>query len=142
MIVNFSIQNFGSIKNRQTVSFEADESTHLEDAYVMDAGGTGQQLHPLHRVPPRGHQVLLRGGVHEKGDRQVLIELREYLRGYDKTRRYFMKTNKDIYARLKPYLEHAIENARELGNFDEKNPLKALSEMDELFRIEALQAVR
>lgn len=40
MIVNFSIQNFGSIKNRQTVSFEADESTHLEDAYVMDAGGT------------------------------------------------------------------------------------------------------
>ena len=39
MIVNFSIQNFGSIKNRQTISFEADESTHLEDAYVVNAGG-------------------------------------------------------------------------------------------------------
>lgn len=74
-----------------------------------------------------------------KNYQEVLIELREYLRGYDKTRRYFMKANKDIYARLKPYLEHAIENAGELGNFDEKNPLKALSEMDELFRTEALQ---
>ena len=39
MIVNFSIQNFGSIKNRQTISLEADESTHLEDAYVVKTGG-------------------------------------------------------------------------------------------------------
>ncbi len=39
MIVNFSIQNFGSIKNRQTVSFEADKSKHLEDVYVIDVGG-------------------------------------------------------------------------------------------------------
>src|SRR5690554_1811574 len=39
MIVNFSIQNFGSIKNRQSVSFEADETTHLEEAYVVNTGG-------------------------------------------------------------------------------------------------------
>ena len=40
MIVNFSVQNFGSIKDKQTLSFEADKSTHLEDHYVIkDSGG-------------------------------------------------------------------------------------------------------
>ncbi|GAB6011376.1 AAA family ATPase [Viscerimonas tarda] len=35
MIISFSIQNFGSIKDKQTLSFEADKSTHLEDYYVV-----------------------------------------------------------------------------------------------------------
>ena len=35
MIVNFSVQNFGSIKDKQTLSFEADKSTHLEDHYII-----------------------------------------------------------------------------------------------------------
>lgn len=35
MIVNFSIQNFGSIKDKQTLSFEADKSNHLEDYYII-----------------------------------------------------------------------------------------------------------
>ena len=39
MIINFSVQNFGSIKEKQTLSFEADKSTHLEDAYVVNRGG-------------------------------------------------------------------------------------------------------
>jgi len=39
MIINFSIQNFGSVKNKQTLSFEADKSTHLEDYYVIKAVG-------------------------------------------------------------------------------------------------------
>lgn len=39
MIINFSIQNFGSIKDKQTLSFEADKSTHLEDSYVINANG-------------------------------------------------------------------------------------------------------
>jgi len=38
MIINFSIKNFGPIKERQTLSFEADKSTHLEDAYVTKTG--------------------------------------------------------------------------------------------------------
>jgi AAA15 family ATPase/GTPase len=37
MIISFSIENFGSIKSKQTVSFEADKSTHLEDAYLYHA---------------------------------------------------------------------------------------------------------
>lgn len=39
MIVKFSVQNFGSIKEKQTLSFEADKSTHLEDAYIMNLSG-------------------------------------------------------------------------------------------------------
>lgn len=39
MIVNFSIQNFGSIKHKQTISFEADETEHLEEAYVIKTEG-------------------------------------------------------------------------------------------------------
>ncbi len=35
MIINFNVQNFGSIKDKQTLSFEADKSTHLEDQYVI-----------------------------------------------------------------------------------------------------------
>lgn len=39
MIVNFSIQNFGSIKSKQTLSFEADVSEHLENTYVVHTAG-------------------------------------------------------------------------------------------------------
>ena len=31
MIISFSIENFGSIKDKQELSFEAEKSTHLED---------------------------------------------------------------------------------------------------------------
>lgn len=40
MIINFSIQNFGPIKDKQTLSFEADKSTHLEDAYIVNVANT------------------------------------------------------------------------------------------------------
>ncbi|PDS22298.1 AAA family ATPase [Flavobacterium branchiophilum] len=39
MIVNFSIQNFGCIKDKQTLSFEADNSNHLEDYYTIHTIG-------------------------------------------------------------------------------------------------------
>ena len=39
MIINFSVQNFGSIKEKQTLSFEANESTHLEEHYIINVGG-------------------------------------------------------------------------------------------------------
>lgn len=34
MIINFSVQNFGSIKEKQTISFEAEKSGHLEPHYI------------------------------------------------------------------------------------------------------------
>jgi hypothetical protein len=39
MIINFSIQNFGSIKDKQTLTFEADKSDHLEKSYVINTNG-------------------------------------------------------------------------------------------------------
>lgn len=39
MIINFSIQNFGPIKERQTLSFEAENSDKLSDYYIVEAGG-------------------------------------------------------------------------------------------------------
>lgn len=39
MILNFSVQNFGSIKEKQILSFEANNSTHLEDAYITNIKG-------------------------------------------------------------------------------------------------------
>ena len=39
MIINFSIQNFGSVKDKQIISFEADKSTHLEDYFVIQTIG-------------------------------------------------------------------------------------------------------
>ncbi|MDR0370668.1 MAG: ATP-binding protein [Prevotellaceae bacterium] len=39
MLVNFSIRNFGSVKEKQTLSFEADKSNHLEDYYVVNTNG-------------------------------------------------------------------------------------------------------
>ena len=38
MIINFSVQNFGSIKEKQTLSFEATKSNDLEDYYVIHTG--------------------------------------------------------------------------------------------------------
>lgn len=39
MIINFSIQNFGSVKDKQTLTFEADKSDHLENSYVIHTNG-------------------------------------------------------------------------------------------------------
>lgn len=68
-----------------------------------------------------------------KNYNDVMVELRGFLKGYSKSRKYFTRPNKDIYARLKPYLDNALKNAGELGSFDEKDPFKVMSEMDDLF---------
>ncbi len=38
MIINFNIENFGSIKDQQTLSFEAEKSNHLENFYISKIG--------------------------------------------------------------------------------------------------------
>lgn len=35
MLVNFSVENFGPIRDKQTLSFEAQKDIHLEDEYVI-----------------------------------------------------------------------------------------------------------
>ncbi|CAM1369918.1 ATP-binding protein [Tenacibaculum litoreum] len=39
MIINFSLQNFGSVKDKQTLTFEADKSKHLNDYYIVNTNG-------------------------------------------------------------------------------------------------------
>lgn len=39
MIINFSIQNFGSVKDKQTLTFEADKTDHLENSYIIHTNG-------------------------------------------------------------------------------------------------------
>jgi AAA15 family ATPase/GTPase len=36
MIINFNVENFGSIKDKQTLSFLANKSDHLEDYYIIE----------------------------------------------------------------------------------------------------------
>ena len=38
MIINFNIKNFGPIKEQQTLSFEAEQTNHLEDFYISKIG--------------------------------------------------------------------------------------------------------
>ena len=39
MIIDFTVSNFRSIKEPQTISFEATDDKHLEDYYVVEKGG-------------------------------------------------------------------------------------------------------
>lgn len=39
MIIDFTVSNFRSIKEPQTLSFEATDDKHLEDYYVVEKGG-------------------------------------------------------------------------------------------------------
>lgn len=68
MIINFSIQNFGSIKDKQTLTFEADKSDHLESSYVIHTNGL------------RLLKIALIYGANASGKTTILKAL-EFLRG-------------------------------------------------------------
>ncbi|MGN6340538.1 MAG: AAA family ATPase [Ginsengibacter sp.] len=69
MIINFSVQNFGSIKEKQVLSFEADRSSHLEEQYLMTSPGKLRLL-----------KIALIYGSNASGKTTVLKSL-EFLRG-------------------------------------------------------------
>ena len=60
-------------------------------------------------------------------------EGRKHLKGYEKTKKFFMKDN-DIYKQLKPYLQTAKEKATALGSFEVNEYKKAKCEMPLLFK--------
>lgn len=66
-------------------------------------------------------------------------DLKKKLKNYEKTQKFFTRQNDDIYLKLKPYLKTAIKNAVSLGNFDNRDPKKAMSEMEILFQSEELR---
>ena len=61
-------------------------------------------------------------------------QLRRHLKDYEKTEKFFKKSNNDIYKQLKPYLQTAVSNATALGTFDAKDYSKAKCEMPLLFQ--------
>lgn len=66
-------------------------------------------------------------------------QLKKHLKNYEKTQKFFTKQNDDIYLKLKAKLKTALENSIALGNFDKKNPKKAMCEMELLFQSEELK---
>lgn len=61
-------------------------------------------------------------------------QVSQHLKGYEKTEKFFKKSNNDIYKQLKPYLQTAVSNATALGTFDAKDYSKAKCEMPLLFQ--------
>ena len=59
--------------------------------------------------------------------------LKKYLADYEKTKEYYTKQNQDIYLKFKPKLEEAIQNAQLLGEFNEHETHKSVSEMYKIY---------
>lgn len=53
---------------------------------------------------------------------------------YEKTEKFYKKSNADIYSTLKPRLPLAITNAGKLGDFDLQNPGNPVCEIHKLFK--------
>jgi len=64
-------------------------------------------------------------------------ELKKYdpLKDYEKTEKYFVQSDLDIYKRLKPHLKICIANAAKRGDFDIDNPKQGKAELYKLFGI-------
>lgn len=56
-------------------------------------------------------------------------QLKKYLKDYEKTQKYFTKQGGDIYLKLRPNLNMALENAGSPEFFNNEEPMKTISEM-------------
>lgn len=67
----------------------------------------------------------------------VIAELRKHdlLKEYAKSEKYFIRSNPNIYERLRPYLSDAMIFARKRGNYDPQKPHKGIAELYRLFEI-------
>lgn len=61
-------------------------------------------------------------------------QVSQHLKGYEKTEKFFKKSDNDIYKQLKPYLQTAVSNAIALGDFEAQQYRKAMCEMPLLFK--------
>lgn len=55
------------------------------------------------------------------------------LDGYEKKLKYYQQNHNDIYTRLRPFLNHAIQNSKKLGEFDMSSVQTGKTEMFKLF---------
>jgi hypothetical protein len=66
---------------------------------------------------------------------EIIKYLKKYLKNYDKSEKYYKNRRQDIYAKLKPYQEKAIKNAKKLGSFDFENIESVKAEIYKIFNI-------
>jgi len=64
---------------------------------------------------------------------KAIKQLKKYMSNYKKTVQFYTKQDQDIYLKLKPKLQDAIQNAKKLGEYDQENPQKAIAEMHLFF---------
>ncbi|WP_175623230.1 RloB family protein [Chryseobacterium schmidteae] len=60
-------------------------------------------------------------------------DLKKEFPSYEKSEKFYKKSNADIYTSLKPNLLTGIENASKLGEFDIENPNSPVCEIHKLF---------
>ena len=68
-------------------------------------------------------------------------DFKKHMKDYDKNKAYYKAENNDIYSKLKPYLNTAMEHSDRLGSFEPKDPSRAVSEMPQFFRTEELNGL-
>ena len=76
-----------------------------------------------------------------EGYGELAKALKKHMKDYNKSEGYFKQKNSDIYSKLKPYLNTAIKHSDRLGEFDPKDPSRAVSEMPQFFRTEELNGL-
>ena len=75
------------------------------------------------------------------GYEELAKALKKHMKDYNKSEDYFKQKNNDIYSKLKPYLNTAMEHSDLLGVFTPETPSKAVSEMPLFFRTEELNGL-
>ena len=75
------------------------------------------------------------------GYEELAKALKKHMKDYNKSEGYFKQKNNDIYSKLKPYLNTAMEHSDRLGSFEPKDPSRAVSEMPLFFRTEELNGL-
>ncbi len=72
---------------------------------------------------------------------ETIDELKKHLANYSKSKKYFMKENNDIYIRLKPNLENALNNTRHTQRTNLSDLKRAICEMNLFFEAEPIKSI-
>ncbi|NCC17997.1 MAG: RloB domain-containing protein [Bacteroidia bacterium] len=67
---------------------------------------------------------------------EVTKNLKQHLKDYEKTEKYYTQCNNDIFLKLKNNLKKAISHSKNLGQFDKNSAEKPISEMWKFFHEE------
>lgn len=69
----------------------------------------------------------------------AIKQLKKHLPDYEKTQKYYTKQDNDIYKKLKPHLDVAIDNSNRVNNFDFNNPESGTCQMHSIFETKSVK---